>query len=88
METRLRRRSAPAAAGRPEQARPDEPIAIALGFNVHAARTLHVEGDREMVRMALARRLCGGRVISVLEGGYVLPALARSVAAHLDALLG
>ena len=36
----------------------------------------------------LADRHAGGRIISVLEGGYVLPALARSVAAHLDALLG
>ena len=29
----------------------------------------------------------GGRIISVLEGGYALPALPRSVAAHLHALL-
>jgi acetoin utilization deacetylase AcuC-like enzyme len=28
-----------------------------------------------------------GRIISVLEGGYALPALARSVFAHLSALL-
>lgn len=28
-----------------------------------------------------------GRVISVLEGGYNLPALARSVEAHLQAML-
>jgi len=30
----------------------------------------------------------GGRVVSVLEGGYVLPALGRSAAAHINALLG
>jgi acetoin utilization deacetylase AcuC-like enzyme len=35
----------------------------------------------------LADRHAGGRIISVLEGGYELPALARSVAAHLRALL-
>jgi acetoin utilization deacetylase AcuC-like enzyme len=29
-----------------------------------------------------------GRIVSVLEGGYALPALGRSVAAHLNALLG
>jgi acetoin utilization deacetylase AcuC-like enzyme len=35
----------------------------------------------------LARRHAGGRIVSVLEGGYSLPALGRSVGAHLDALL-
>jgi acetoin utilization deacetylase AcuC-like enzyme len=36
---------------------------------------------------ALADQHCGGRLVSVLEGGYNLPALGRSVAAHLNALL-
>lgn len=35
----------------------------------------------------LAGRHCGGRLVSVLEGGYDLPALAASVAAHLRELL-
>ena len=35
----------------------------------------------------LAARHAQGRVVSVLEGGYDLPALARSVRAHLDVLL-
>lgn len=37
--------------------------------------------------LMLARRHAGGRIISVLEGGYSLPALARSVGTHLKALL-
>ncbi len=34
----------------------------------------------------LAAECCDGRVVSCLEGGYDLPALAASVAAHVDAL--
>jgi len=37
--------------------------------------------------MAMAKRHAGGRVVSVLEGGYALSALGRSVAAHLRELL-
>ncbi len=36
---------------------------------------------------ALADRCCEGRLVSVLEGGYALPALGRSVAMHLSALM-
>jgi acetoin utilization deacetylase AcuC-like enzyme len=35
----------------------------------------------------LANRHCGGRVVSLLEGGYDLDALAASAAAHVRALL-
>jgi acetoin utilization deacetylase AcuC-like enzyme len=35
----------------------------------------------------LAERHAGGRIISVLEGGYALPALGRCVVEHLRALL-
>jgi acetoin utilization deacetylase AcuC-like enzyme len=35
----------------------------------------------------VATRHAHGRVVSALEGGYDLPALARSVRAHLDVLL-
>jgi acetoin utilization deacetylase AcuC-like enzyme len=35
---------------------------------------------------AIANDTAQGRVISVLEGGYNLEALAASVAAHLDGL--
>ena len=38
--------------------------------------------------MDLADRHAGGRIVSVLEGGYSLEGLARSVAAHVDALMG
>ncbi|AWN42218.1 histone deacetylase family protein [Methylobacterium durans] len=38
--------------------------------------------------MDLADRHAGGRIVSVLEGGYSLEGLARSAAAHVDALLG
>lgn len=34
----------------------------------------------------LADQMCGGRVVSCLEGGYNLPALAASVAAHVGVL--
>ncbi len=35
----------------------------------------------------LAARVCGGRVVSVLEGGYDLDALAASAAAHVKVLM-
>jgi acetoin utilization deacetylase AcuC-like enzyme len=34
----------------------------------------------------LAGSLCGGRLVSVLEGGYDLEGLAACVAAHLEGL--
>jgi acetoin utilization deacetylase AcuC-like enzyme len=48
------------------------------------------EGDfvwatREL--MALANRHCAGRIVSLLEGGYDLKALASSTAAHVAALM-
>ncbi|MDP2960235.1 MAG: hypothetical protein Q8N71_02315, partial [candidate division Zixibacteria bacterium] len=36
----------------------------------------------------LADKTCQGRIVSVLEGGYNLKALACSVEAHLLALMG
>ena len=50
-----------------------------------------VEADYEWVTaliMAVAKEHCQGRVISCLEGGYVLSPLARSVAAHVKVLIG
>ena len=38
--------------------------------------------------MAVAQRHCAGRVVSCLEGGYHLGALARSVASHVRVLAG
>jgi acetoin utilization deacetylase AcuC-like enzyme len=36
--------------------------------------------------LEVARRRCGGRVVSSLEGGYDLEALGRSAVAHARAL--
>jgi acetoin utilization deacetylase AcuC-like enzyme len=36
--------------------------------------------------MEIAMRHSGGRIVSSLEGGYNLSALARSVAAHIKTL--
>jgi acetoin utilization deacetylase AcuC-like enzyme len=41
----------------------------------------------EQVR-AVAERFARGRMVSMLEGGYDLPALARSAAAHVEQLTG
>jgi acetoin utilization deacetylase AcuC-like enzyme len=37
--------------------------------------------------MALADKHAGGRIVSTLEGGYDLAALAESAAAHVAALM-
>ena len=68
---------------------------ISAGFDAHQADDMAamrwVESDyawvtRELVRAA--HRHCGGRVVSLLEGGYHLHALSRSVAAHVRELIG
>lgn len=70
-------------------------IFISAGFDAHAADPLAnlslLEEDfiwvtKELV--ALADRHAEGRIVSVLEGGYDPPALARSVVAHLKVLAG
>jgi acetoin utilization deacetylase AcuC-like enzyme len=38
--------------------------------------------------MDLARRHCGGRIVSLLEGGYNVDGTARAASAHISALLG
>ncbi len=40
------------------------------------------------ITMDLARRHCGGRIVSLLEGGYNLDGLARAASAHVATLLG
>jgi acetoin utilization deacetylase AcuC-like enzyme len=69
-------------------------IIISAGFDAHRADPLAglrlVEEDFAWVTEAIcavANDVCGGRVVSMLEGGYDLAALARSVAAHLRALI-
>jgi acetoin utilization deacetylase AcuC-like enzyme len=72
-----------------------ELIYISAGFDAHREDDMGnlglVEADYEWVTkqlMAVANRHCHGRIISCLEGGYVLSPLARSVAAHVKVLIG
>ena len=49
-----------------------------------------MEEDFEWVTdklVQLANRCCEGRVVSVLEGGYDIPAIQRSAVCHVRALL-
>lgn len=69
-------------------------LVISAGFDAHAADPLAQlrvrEADFAWVTEALcahADRHCGGRVVSLLEGGYDLEALGRSVAAHVRVLM-
>ena len=66
-----------------------ELLLISAGFDAHADDPLAgLEWQAEdfgWLTRELVRR-SGGRVVSVLEGGYDLDALAKSVAAHVDAL--
>jgi len=68
-------------------------IFISAGFDAHREDDLGqlglVEADYEWITRALkgvADRHAQGRIVSCLEGGYCLSALARSVAAHLRVL--
>ncbi|AWN50890.1 histone deacetylase family protein [Methylobacterium sp. 17Sr1-1] len=74
--------------------RPDL-IVISAGFDAHwrdpLANLKLTEADfawatREV--MSIADRRCGGRVVSLLEGGYDLIGLSKSVAAHVETLMG
>lgn len=72
-----------------------ELLLISAGFDAHAddplANLALTEADFAWVTaelVALAERHAQGRVVSVLEGGYDVDALARSVVAHLRALAG
>jgi len=73
--------------------RPDL-ILVSAGFDAHRADPLAnlnwTEADFAWATHAicdLADDCCGGRVVSSLEGGYDLSALAASVAAHVRVLL-
>ena len=70
-------------------------VLISAGFDAHEADPLAnlrlTEPDFAWATEALlkvAGRHAGGRVVSMLEGGYDLNALARSVAVHVTALMG
>jgi acetoin utilization deacetylase AcuC-like enzyme len=69
-------------------------LLLSAGFDAHRDDPLAnielLEDDYRWlteVLMAVAADCCGGRVVSALEGGYNLDALARSVAAHVGVLL-
>jgi len=76
-----------------ERHKPDL-VLVSAGFDAHREDPL---GELELVDddyrwiteliVGLANDHAQGRVVSVLEGGYDLDALARSVAAHVEALL-
>jgi len=81
-------------AGQAASFRPDF-ILISAGFDAHRAdplggMSLTESGYARLTGMvrAWASDLCGGRLVSVLEGGYDLGALARSAEAHLATLSG
>ncbi len=68
-------------------------VFISAGFDAHREDDMGqlglVEADYEWITQrvkALAERHAQGRIVSCLEGGYSLSALARSVGAHLRVL--
>lgn len=70
-----------------------ELVVISAGFDAHAEDPvgdlgLDVEDFEILTRelVAVAKTHAEGRIVSVLEGGYNVPILAGSVAAHLGAL--
>lgn len=72
-----------------------EVMILSAGFDAHrldplAGLKLEVEDFHWITAglMAIADETCAGRVVSVLEGGYHLDALAQSAAAHVRALTG
>jgi len=68
---------------------------VSAGFDAHREDDLGqmglVEADYEWITRRIkevADRYARGRIVSCLEGGYALSALARSVAVHLRVLAG
>jgi len=69
-------------------------ILISAGFDAHkedplAGILLTENGFVQLTELLtkLAWKYCDGKILSVLEGGYNLNALASSVEAHLEVLL-
>ena len=69
-------------------------ILISAGFDAHlddplAGLNWHCDDFRWLTHRIcdLAENLCEGRIVSTLEGGYDLDALAASVAAHVEVLM-
>ena len=81
------------ALARVEAFRP-ELILVSAGFDAHRddplANLMLTEADFAWITReicALAGRVCGGRVVSALEGGYDLDALGASARAHVETLM-
>ena len=77
-----------------ESFRPDF-IILSAGFDAHGddpLANLEVStaafGEATRIVCDLADRLAGGRLVSALEGGYDVDALADSAATHLGILIG
>ncbi|HYF54007.1 MAG TPA: histone deacetylase family protein [Salinarimonas sp.] len=69
-------------------------IVISAGFDAHwrdpLANLNLTEADFQWATRqirAVAERRCGGRIVSLLEGGYDLEGLSRSVAVHVETLM-
>jgi len=70
-------------------------LIISAGFDAHRRDPLGgvrlVEADYAWVTerlMEIARKHAGGRLVSLLEGGYDLEGLSKSVVAHVETLMG
>ena len=70
-------------------------LLISAGFDAHRAdpiggMNVTTEGFARMTEKVkrCAEESCGGKLVSVLEGGYDLDKLAESVVAHVSVLLG
>lgn len=70
-------------------------LLVSAGYDPHwrdplASMRLTVPGFRRLMDriVALAKGLCGGKVVAVLEGGYDLQALSRAVETSIRSLAG
>jgi acetoin utilization deacetylase AcuC-like enzyme len=69
-------------------------LVVSAGFDAHREDDMShlgwVDADYGWITRQLAEvadACCDGRMVSVLEGGYCLPALARSVEQHVRAMI-
>jgi acetoin utilization deacetylase AcuC-like enzyme len=69
-------------------------ILVSAGFDAHQAdpiggMALTTDSFGRITRaiVSTARDVCEGRIVSALEGGYNIPALAASVHSHLEAMM-
>jgi acetoin utilization deacetylase AcuC-like enzyme len=69
-------------------------VLISAGFDAHendllGGMAVTADGFARLTQIvkAIAQKSCGGRLVSVLEGGYQLKGLADSVEAHIRVLM-